>query len=608
MSTSMPSDEYRIEPFLLAVLSRRFEAICREMTNTILKASRSSVIKNARDFSVGILTGDHRLVSVEDGLPVHVTALDLSTKAVVQHFSDIRPGDAFVNNCPYTGGTHHADLDIIVPVFSGDEIAFWVFTRCHHADMGAPLPTTYLPKAATIYEEGLHFPCVRIQENYADKADIVRIGLTKIRASQFWFGDYLAQVGASRVGERRLKELLVKYGKAVIEDFVEDWILYGKRRAAAAISQLPSGTWTYETAHDPVPGVAEAGIPVKVQVTVDSAAGRVVVDATNNIDCINGGFNLSEATATAACRIGVYVNLDPTIPHNHGSAEQISVLLRDGCVVGRPKFPAGTSVATTNVNDRLINAVACCFAQMGQPFGIAEGGAMMASGLAVISGTDPRRNNRPYVTQLFLGFSGGPAVHGHDGWVTYNDADTCGMLMLDSIEVDESMYPILVEERKIAIDTMGHGQWDGAPAMTGTYRNLAGTMSVIYCSDGDLNAARGVLGGMRGSPSANYKQGSASWQPLPSFHTELCEEGESMRFVAGGGGGYGDPQMRDPDRVVRSINRGWLSLERAQQIYGVAVKPNADGAFLEVDLERTAALRSKTSTSSTATASMEASK
>lgn len=134
---------------------------------------------------------------------------------------------------------------------------------------------------------------------------------------------------------------------------------------------------------------------------------------------VPGGVNLSEACAQGACRIGGFYNLDPTIPHNGGSARRIDVLLRDGCVVGRSTFPAGTSVATTNVNDRLINAVLCCFAQMGAPHGLAEGGGNFSAGLGVVSGADDRDGRpAPYVNQFCVGLSGGPGLHGHDGWPT----------------------------------------------------------------------------------------------------------------------------------------------------------------------------------------------
>ena len=305
----------------------------------IMKASRSAVIKNSRDMSCGLLTYDHRLLCVEDVVPVHVIALELTTMPITEFFDDIEEGDAYINNCPYTGATHHADITVCVPVFCDGEPLFWALSRSHHADIGAPIPSTYLPEAATIYEEGVHLPCVRVQENFTDKHDIIRMCRTKIRVGEIWYGDYLAQIGACRTAERRLKELVERYGKETIKDFIEDWMDYGERRAIAEIKKLPKGTWSYETCHDPVPGVVDEGVPVKVSVTIDPDAGEVTVDARDNIDCVPGGINLSEACASASCRIGVFYNLDASIPHNQGSASRINVLLRDGCVVGRPNIP-----------------------------------------------------------------------------------------------------------------------------------------------------------------------------------------------------------------------------------------------------------------------------
>ena len=128
----------------------------------------------------------------------------------------------------------------------------------------------------------------------------------KIRVGELWYGDYLAQVGACRTAERRLKELVDRYGKETIKAFIEEWMAYGERRAIGEIRKLPAGTWSYETRHDPVPGVADEGVPVRVSVTIDPEAARVTVDARDNIDCVQGGINLSEACATASCRIGVF--------------------------------------------------------------------------------------------------------------------------------------------------------------------------------------------------------------------------------------------------------------------------------------------------------------
>ncbi|MSP83304.1 MAG: hydantoinase B/oxoprolinase family protein [Alphaproteobacteria bacterium] len=589
----MARGKEKFEPFLLAVLSHRMEAINREMVNTVMKASRSAVIKNSRDMSCGLLTYDHRLLCVEDVVPVHVTALELTTKPISGFFDDIKEGDAYLNNCPYTGGTHHADLTVCVPVFCEGEPLFWALSRSHHADIGAPIPTTYLPEAKTIYEEGLHFPCMRVQENYKDRADLIRMCRMKIRVSDLWYGDYMAQVGACRTAERRLKDVVRRYGRDTVKTFIEAWMDYGKRRAIAEIRKLPKGSWTYETRHDPVPGVADDGVNVKVTVSIDPKTAMVTVDARDNGDCVPGGINLSEACATASCRIGVFYNLDSSIPHNDGSASRVRVLLRDGCVVGRPRYPVGTSVATTNVNARLINAVTCCFTQIGRPHGMGEFSYSQAIGEAVISGVDTRKGRRDYVNQVFIGYGSGPGLVGHDGWLLSGAACDGGQMALDSVEIDESMYPILVESRHLAIDTLGAGEFDGGPAIEGVYGPLTGgTMTAIWGSDGDIGAPKGVLGGHDSAPSSNWKRNrNGRLEKQVPFGAADCVPGEVLRFVTCGGGGYGDPARRDPARVAAAVNRRWVSSERARDVYKVALAKAANGIDWTIDQVGTQRLR-----------------
>jgi N-methylhydantoinase B len=581
------------DPILLAVLSNRFESIIREMTNTVMKASRSSVIKNARDMSCGILTYDHRLVSVEEALPIHVTALELTTQPINRLFNDIKDGDAFLNNSPFYGGTHHADLTLCVPVFCDGEPLFWTLARSHHADIGAPEPTTYLPYAKSIYEEGLHFPCVRIQENGEDKADLIRMGHQKIRVSNIWYGDYRAQVGACRTGERRLKELVKQYGLETVKSFIEAWMEYGERRAIAAIKKLPAGTFTYTVRHDPVPKVADEGVPITAKVTIDPKKGLITVDVRDNPDCVPGGLNVTEACVIASCRTGVYYNIDSSVPHNHGSASRIVPLLRDNCVVGRPQHPIGTSCATSNVNERLANAVACCFAQIGEPYGMAEGGGNASAALGVVSGMDKRRKTHvEYVTQLMMGLSGGPGTYGHDGWLTYECAVGNGIMVNDSIEVDEATYPILIEERSVAEDSMGFGRWNGAPAVKGSYRSLTGDMVVYFFGDGGTFPAKGVLGGKPGASCGTWKRHkNGKLERQPDFDHCTAGEKEAVHYRSCAGGGYGDPRIREPARVLADVNRRWLSVATARKVFGVAVKSAANGLDYVLDEAGTAKLR-----------------
>ena len=166
-------------------------------------------------------------------------------------------------------------------------------------------------------------------------------------------------------------------------EFIEAWMDYGDRRAAAAIGALPGRYLdTMRIATTRSRALPTTASPCGPPVTVDPGGGaHVTVDVRDNIDCIPGGLNLSETCAIAACRAGVFYNIDHTIPHNEGSARRIRVLLRDNCIVGRPRYPVGTSVATTNVTDRLVNAVSCCFAQIGPSVhGMAEGSYQQSLG------------------------------------------------------------------------------------------------------------------------------------------------------------------------------------------------------------------------------------
>lgn len=582
----------RIDPFLMSVLKSRFEAIVREMTLVVMRASRSAVIKNARDFSCAILTYDHQLVSVEDALPIHVMSMDMATRPLTDLFDDIAQGDIFINNCPYTGGTHHADLIMSMPVFYRGEPLFWVVALSHHADTGAPAPSTYLPFAKTIFEEGMHFPCVRLAENYKEKKDILRIGSMRNRVPELWLGDVAAQSGACRTAERRIVDLLDRYGRDTVLDFVEDWFDYGRRRAKAAIAKLPAGTYEYETRHDPIPGVADEGIPVRVKVTVDPEGGEITVDVRDNVDNVPGGVNLSANTCTGSCRIGVFNNLDEDIPHNEGAKSQIKVLMRKGSAIGDPQYPVGTSVATTNVNDRLMIAGNAVFSRMGAPYGQAESGSHLPAGTGVISGADPYKNGKGYVNQIFVGYGGGGANHGHDGWLTYCGPANAGLIQLDSVEVDESMYPIVIERRGAVKDSQGFGEYEGAPGMGGVFYPLDHDMTIIYAADGATNPPRGVLGGTAAQPCRSERlDADGTRATLPAFAEEVIRAGARIAFTACGGGGYGDPLKRDPKRVVRSVNRGWISEETAREVYRVALVPAAEPGVMALDEAATAALR-----------------
>jgi len=588
------NESAKLDGILLAVISNRLDTICREMTNTLLRAGRSAVLASARDFSCSLVTADNQLLTAAEGAPVHVLGSHFLTQAMCELHDDLAEGDAFLHNDPYLGNTHHADHTIIVPVFVEGRHLFTACAKAHQADCGNSMPTTYMPFARDIYEEGaLNFPCVRIQRNYRDVQDIIRMCRRRIRVPEQWYGDYLAMLGAARIAERRLKELVAKYGVDLIGEFVREWFDYSERRMINAIRQMPSGELENTAIHDPFPAVPD-GIPIKIKLSVDAQEGRILIDLRDNIDCVEAGLNQSRACAMSNAVIGVFNSLDPTIPHNAGGFRRITILLRENCVVGIPKFPASCSVATTNVGDRLVNATQAAFAKIGDGFGVAEGGLGMGPGYAVISGDDWRRDGDPYVNQFFIGNNGGPATAHGDGWVTYLLPVAGGVSYRDSIEIDEQKYPIRFHSVRLQADSGGAGRFRGAPAGYSVFGPKHDPMTVIYPLDGSLNPPKGIQGGHPGqAPYAAKIDREGTETRLPSVSAETIRPGE---FIVGsdcGGGGYGSPLERDPGRVRLDVLEKYVSIEKARDIYGVLFTGTIDQESLAIDYEATMRQRQK---------------
>jgi N-methylhydantoinase B len=253
-----------IDAVQLAVLASRFNGIVRNMANTLFRTGRSGVINTAHDFSCCILTKDSEYLLQADSLPIHIMrGPEIMARTMKEYHPQLRAGDAFLHNSPYHGNSHPADLAVLVPIVdSAGAHQFTALAKAHVADIGDALPTTYMAAARDVYEEGaLIFPAVKVQEDYADIADIIRMCKLRIRSPEMWWGDYLAILGAARIAERRLLELGEEVGWQTLHAFTAKWFDYSEQRMINAVRKLPSGSRTVTATHDPFPGVPE-GIPV----------------------------------------------------------------------------------------------------------------------------------------------------------------------------------------------------------------------------------------------------------------------------------------------------------------------------------------------------------
>jgi N-methylhydantoinase B len=583
--------ETSFDPILLAVMSNRFESIVREMTNTLLRSGRSAVLNTARDFSCSIITSDNELLASAEGLPVHVIGTEFLAEAMTELHPDFVEGDAFLHNDPYLGNTHPADHAILVPVFHEGEHMFTACAKSHQADCGNALPTTYMPAAKDVYEEGaLIFPCVQVQRERQDIEDIIRMCRRRIRVPDQWYGDYLATLGSARIAERRLIELCDQYGRDTVRAFIQEWFDYSERRMIEAIGQLPAGELVGSATHDPYPGVPD-GIPLQVKVAIDPAAGLIELDLRDNPDNYAGGLNESRACSTNNVMTGMFNSIDPDVPHNAGSFRRVKVLLRENCVAGIPRFPHSCSMATTNVADRLVTLTQAAFAELGDGFGLAEGALGMGISYAVISGRDARLDGAPYVNQIFLGSTGGPGGPVADGWPTYYLPVAASLMYHDSTEVDEQKYPLHVHVKRLIPNSEGAGRRRGSFGSEVVYEAKELPMTIAYSFEGHENPARGVRGGGTGAPSDGWKiDPDGTRVELPMATTLDIYPGEKVLSRTGGGGGYGDPLTRDPELVAEDVREGWISRARAAEVYGVALRVGGAGE-LDVDLEGTLALR-----------------
>lgn len=575
-----------IDGIRMAVLTARFNGIARKMSNTLFRTGRSGILTIAHDFSCAVLTADHELLAAAESLPIHVLrGPEIMTRTMTDNHPKLKRGDAFLHNSPYHGCTHPADHSILIPVIDDDGIhRFTVLAKGHQADCGNALPTTYMGAARDVYAEGaLIFPAVKIQDDYEHVMDIVRMCRMRMRVPDQWWGDYLATLGAARVGEREILALGREVGWDLLAAYTSEWFDYSERRMIDVVRAMPKGKVTRTSTHDPFPATPEDGVTIKVTVEVKPEEAMIEVDLRDNPDSMENGLNLSEGCALSAPMVAIFNSIDHTVPKNEGSFRRIKVHLRDGCIAGRPIHPTSCSVATTNIADRVANPVQAAIAELADGLGMAETGAVIPPAIGVISGV---HNGEPFVNEVYLGCTGGAGTPHSDGWLTILHVGNAGMCYQDSIEIDELRHPIFVHQRRLLPDTEGAGRFRGALAALAEFSPVGCEMTVAYVSDGNLNPARGTRGGGTAAPSSQFRRrADGSLEPVGNCAEVVIRADEAMVSYSCGGGGYGPPAERSLDRIAHDVSEGWVTRERAEAVYAVAI--GDDG----IDVARTEALR-----------------
>ena len=582
-----PKPKPEFDGLRLALINNRLEGIVGAMVNTLQRTARSAIMNMARDFSCGILTSDDEILTVAESLPCHTfRGPDLQARYMKANHPRFQQGDAFLHNDPYNGNSHAADWCILMPVIDDKGVHhFTVFAKAHVADCGNSIPTTFYSTAIDVYQEGaLIFPCTKVQSAYEINEDFVRQCRVRLRAPDMWHGDFLAILGSARIGERRLLSLLDELGGATLREFAGAWFDYSERLMIEAIRELPAGHVRVSLMHDPVPGAAD-GLPVNLELSIDPIQARIRLDMTDNLDCQPIGLNLTESTASCNAMAGVFSSIARQTPPNAGSFRRLDVVLRENCLIGIPRHPYSCSAATTNLAETIGKAATIAMAEIAEGFGMAEIGKCLPPAMAVVSGVDPREGRGPFINFLSLLVTNGAGAPHADGWLTLIGVGVAGLQMHDSVEVDEMKYPIEVRTQALIPDSEGAGRFRGAPGALVEYGPVDTSIELIYTSDGTHNAPRGVRGGLDGAKAQQFRRNrDGTLDRLPNFAQLKLAAGETVVSMCTGGGGYGRPEERDPFRVAKDVSEGWVSVQRARDVYRVALRN--DGSIDDAGTQR----------------------
>jgi N-methylhydantoinase B len=574
-----------VDAITLQVIQARLAGIVQEMQNSLFRTGYSTIIRESQDASCAILNMRGEVVAQHVVLPLHMGAFPACAAAILQNFSpqEICPGDAFITNHPYLGGSPHApDMGVLTPIFFAGAWLGFAANMAHKSDIGGTVPGSGAGNAREIYQEGLHLPPVKYIARFQTVREIEEIIAANSRTPALVIGDLRGQVGAARLGERRIAELLDRYGKDTVMQSTELLASYTENRIRGAIAQWADGDTEGESwvDHDGI----DLGKPIRIHAKVRKRGENLQVDFSGSGDQTVGPANIRPPLVRAAVAYCLVALVDRFLPVNQGLSRAVETTFRAGSVVD-PRFPAA-------VNTYMPTALAAAEAVLRAlallvPEKRIAGGS--GSAALVLGGRD-QENNRAYVHyEIFSGGTG--ARSGRDG--VSASAFHLSNCKTAPIEIIESEFPTRIMRFEMIPDSGGAGKWRGGLGFAREYCMLADEVRFSMRTDKHAVPPWGSEGGGDGGKGACVINPRTSKEMrLPSrFGDYHLRTGDVVRVERPGGGGLGDPLERPAELVLDDARQGYVSAAKASADYGVAL--TSDGGELAIDGEKTALLRGR---------------
>ncbi|MFB6068776.1 MAG: hydantoinase B/oxoprolinase family protein [Halobacterium sp.] len=526
----------------LEILRNQLESVADEMGQVLIRSAYSPNIKERQDCSTALFDAEGRMVAQAEHIPVHLGAMPAAVDAVRDRAG---PGDAFVLNDPFAGGTHLPDVTIVSTVAPDDEVLGFAVTRAHHADVGGSTPGSMPAGATEIYQEGIRLPGVELVSGGETRRDVLELLLANVRNEDERRADLRAQLAANRRAETRIGELLEEHGRERLEAAFDAVVDYSRERLEAELAAFPDGTYRASDALEG-DGVTDDPIPIEVAVTVDGES--VAVDFAGTAPQVDGNVNAPLAVAKSAVYFVVRSVTDPEIPPNEGAYQPVTVTAPEGTVVN-PRPPAAVVGGNVETSQRVTDAVFAAFAEAVPDRVPAEGQGTMNN---VVVGTRDADGFTYYET-IGGGFGGRPGAEGMDG-VQVGMTNTLNT----PVEALETEYPLRVERYALRPDSGGRGEFRGGLGIERAV-TVEEDAVVSLLTERRSRAPAGRRGGDPGAVGVNLLDGDA----VGAKTTREVPAGTTIRILTPGGGGYGDPADRDGAAIEADLADGKMSEDGA---------------------------------------------
>ncbi len=549
------------DPVKLELVKNGIGSVVDEMVLTVVRIAYSSIMKDTMDLSSALCDARGRMIAQGLSLPLHLGSIPDAMDAVRAEYGDtLAPGDVVIFNDPYQGGMHLPDIFMVKPIFVDERLLGYAIVVAHHNDMGGRVPGSSAADSTEIFQEGLQIPILKYQEGGRRNTMLEKIIARNVRVPDVVLGDLDAQAAACRIAERGVAELARRYGADELERYFDELLDYSERAARRTISAIPDGVYRCEDFLDD-DGV-RPGQPVKVMAQVTVRGDELEVDLSGSSPQVQGAINSTLSFAKSAVYFAVRAIMESDAPNNSGFMRPIQVTAPLGNLLNprRPAAVAARGVSGFRLIDTIFGALAQAVPQ--RPRAAGEGGTTSYS----IGGVDRDGRFVLFREAIMGAWGGGFGREGIDGV-----ANPAANISNAPIEMVENQAPVRVERYELVPDSGGPGQWRGGLAVTRQLRFFGERATLQLRSDRRDHPPYGLSGGRPGQGSMTLLDDGEAWSALPTKFTRPLGSGQGFRHTTAGGGGYGDPLLRDPPRVLADVRDGKVSIEAARRDYGVIV-------------------------------------